>query len=231
MRESPSRLSLRIARRGSCSVAFMSSPCRIELPTTTFRLPGAAAGILRRPWSDFAQNFVTRPERLLLAVSKDQYLIACCEKGWSVRNEYDNRPACLEIKERLLQRCFTLAIEIGVRLVENHKEGIAVQSAGQSDALPLAARKNCAMLADPGVIAGRKPQNHIVRAGRSCGPKYQIGIRFDAHPSDVFQHRPIEQLDGLRQESDMRTKMLGVPLIESRAVKSHRAFSGRARCR
>src|SRR6185503_13518533 len=108
-----------------------------------------------------AQNLVARPECRLHAVDEEQHLVAGCERRWTMRNHDDDRAARLEITQRILQRYLALGVEIGGRLVEHDEEWIAVECASERDALPLPARKDRAAFADPRVVAGRKPQDHL----------------------------------------------------------------------
>src|SRR5437667_10183378 len=125
-----------------------------------------------------------------------------------MRNQDHDGTARLEVDNRLLQCNYALIIEVGVRLIENDEEGIAVESARQRDALSLPAGKSLSALANFGVIALRKPQNHVVGARRPRGTQHRIGIGRDAHSGDILGDGSLEKLDGLRHEADMLTEQL-----------------------
>ena len=63
-----------------------------------------------------------------------------------------------------------------------------------------------------------------MRAGRSRRAQHRLGVRSDAHPGDVFGDGAVEQLDRLRDESDVPAEHLRVPLVERGAVEPHAAL-------
>jgi hypothetical protein len=92
--------------------------------------------------------------------------------------------------------------------------------------LPLPGRQHGAPFADPGIVTRRQPKDHLVRAGRARSAQHRIGVGIDAHSRDVFRDRPVEQLDRLRDETEVLPENLRVPLVERGAIEAHAAFSG-----
>jgi hypothetical protein len=167
---------------------------------------------------NLAQNLLARSKPLLHAVGEHKELVAGGEYCWSVCDQHNDRSARLEINDRLVQGRLTLAVEVCVRLVEDDKERVAIQGACERDALPLPARQHHTAYADSGIIAGWKPQNHVVRSGNAGGPQHGIVVRHDAHSRDVLRDCSIEQLDRLRNKPDVPAEKFRIPLIERGTV-------------
>ena len=72
------------------------------------------------------------------------------------------------------QRLLALVVEIGVRLVEHDEERIAVERAGQADALALAAGQAGTALADLRLVAVRQAQDHLVDVGSLGGRDHRL---------------------------------------------------------
>ena len=75
------------------------------------------------------------------------------------------------------QRLLALGVEVRVRLVQHHQERIAVERAGEGDALPLAGRERQPGVAEPRIVAVGQLQDEVVHAGRLGGGDDGGGIR------------------------------------------------------
>ena len=79
------------------------------------------------------------------------------KKTGSVIDDHDRHISLPEHLDSFSQRAITIAIEVGVWLIENDKDRPAKKRTGQSDALPLAAGKTGAVVPYDGVVALREP--------------------------------------------------------------------------
>ena len=123
--------------------------------------------------------------------------------------------------DRLSQRAFALRVEVGVRLIEDDEERIAVQGPSQPDTLALAGRKPVPAVTEFGIVTPRKVQDHLVDA-RGLRGRHDIGGRGTIlEPGDVLGDGPGKQLGFLGQIADMGPEPLGRPLIEGGAVEPH----------
>ena len=147
------------ARRGS-TASVMTASCR---HVRAARAPAAAPSTeprarrgRRRRLQHLAQHLVLRPEGLRAAVRHHQDQVDGGERARPVRDDDDDAAARAHAEDGAGQRLLALAVEIGVRLVEHDQERVAVERAGQRDALALAGRKRRAALADLGLVALRQ---------------------------------------------------------------------------
>ncbi len=178
---------------------------------------GAAGG-------DPVQDLIARPERLLLAVGENEHLLAGRKRRRPMGDQHHDGAARLHVEDRPLQRRLALAVEVGVGLIEDDQERLAVDGARERDALALPAREDRPFLADPGVVAVGQPQDHFVRAGGPGRLQHRVGVGREAHARNVLGHAPVEQVDGLRDEADVTAEQLRVPLLELGAVEPHAAL-------
>ena len=125
----------------------------------------AAAGGFVRPARDFRENGVLGSKRLLAALDEQKHRVHGRERAGAMRDDHDDSAARANALDGAGQRLVALGVEVGVRLVEHHEEGIAKQRARQTDALALARRQACAVVADVGVVALGQAQDHVVHAG------------------------------------------------------------------
>ena len=88
---------------------------------------------------------------------------------WAITTQMP--PALPHPEDRLGQGVLALGVEVGVGLVEHDEERIAVERAGQADALALPGRQPGAALAEPGVVALRQAQDQLVHARRPAPPR------------------------------------------------------------
>ncbi len=130
-------------------------------------------------------------------------------------------------EDRLGEGGFALRIEVGIRLVEDHEEGVAVQGAGEADALALSGGETRAVLADARVVALGQAQDQFVDTGRPRRRDGLGGIRPVLEPGDVLRDRAGEQLHLLREIAEMRTQGLARPLVEGRPVDADLPMRGR----
>ena len=72
------------------------------------------------------------------------------------------------------QRMLALVVEVGVRLVEDDKERIAVERAGETDALALSAGERGTALPDLRLVALRQAQDHLVDVGSHRRPDHVL---------------------------------------------------------
>ena len=169
------------------------------------------------------QHRVLGSERLHAPLGHHHQLVDAGERAGAMRDDDDDAAARAHAHNGLRQRLIAVGVEIGVGLVEHDQERIAVERAGQRDALPLSGRERRAAFADLRVVAVRQSQHHLVHAGgvRGGDHRLRVGVRLEA--GDILRHRAGEQLDVLRQIADMAAERLRAPLVERGAVEPHLA--------
>ena len=86
-----------------------------------------------------AQHLVARPEGLDDALVHHEQQVAFRDRRRAVRHDDDDAAVGLDLADRVHQRLAALAVEVRVRLVEHHERRVAVERAGERDALALAA--------------------------------------------------------------------------------------------
>jgi hypothetical protein len=121
------------------------------------------------------------------------------------------------------QRLIAFGIKIRVGLVQYDQERIAVECAGERDALRLPGRERAAVIADHGVVALGQVDDEVVDAGRLGRRDNGIRVRRILETADVLRHRTVEQFDVLGDVADMPAERFGRPLVERRAIEPHRA--------
>ncbi len=123
----------------------------------------------------------------------------------------------------LAQRFVALGVEIGVRLVQNDQERVAVKRARKRNALGLPGRQRGAAFADLGLVAFRQPDDQIVHARRGRRRDHRLGVHGFSEAPDVLRHGAGEQLDVLRQVTDVLAERFGRPLVERCAIEADAA--------
>ena len=228
----PTMLSLRMTRRGSRAVlvSHHSAPTIVGTSRTTLRLPAAGGG-RRLGRQNLSQRLVARAVGLLRAVGEPQHLVARRQRRRPVRDHDDDRAPRLGALDRGQQRGLAVLVEIGVGFVEHQQERIAVERARQRDALALAAGQRRPAFADPGVVAGRHPQDHVVGAGSARGLQHRLAVRLRRHPRDVLGDGAVEQVDLLRHEADVAAERMSDPIGRARRRRAGRRRAPQARCR
>ena len=129
-------------------------------------------------------------------------------------------PIGLQTANRLDQRRLALAIQVGIRLVQNHHPRFAVECSRQGDALPLPGGKECSAFANWRVVSVWQSQDEIVHLRLTGSFDDRSRIHF-AHASDVLAHAARKELDVLRQVSDVRSQTFPGPAGYIGAVEAH----------
>ncbi len=93
-------------------------------------------------------------------------------------------------EDRRGEGVLALGVEVGVGLVQHHEERVAVEGAGEADALALACREAGARLAEAGVVTLRQTQDQVVRAGGLGGGDHRPRRRIGGEAGDVLGDRP-----------------------------------------
>src|SRR5262245_560765 len=125
------------------------------------------------------------------------------DRARSVRDHDHDAAAGAHAENGLGQCRVAFGIQIGIRLVKNNQEGIAIERARERDSLCLSRRQGCSPFANLHPIAIRQGNDHVVDAGGGrCGP-YCLGRRIRLEPADVLRHRPAQEFHVLRKISDM----------------------------
>ena len=114
-------------------------------------------------------------------------------------------------------------VEIGVRLVENDQDRIAVDGARQADALALTGRQPSAAGADPHIVALRQRENVVVHRGAAGRTADRVRRRIGIEARNILRDRAVEQFDVLRHVADLAAHLTAVPDAQIRTVKSDRA--------
>ena len=86
---------------------------------------------------DLGQNFVLRTEGLHLALVHDQDFVDAGDSAGTVSDDDDDAFTFAHAKNCARERFVAFGVEVGIRLVENHQEWIAVDGAGERDPLRL----------------------------------------------------------------------------------------------
>ena len=136
-----------------------------------------------------------------------------------MRDQHDDAAARPHPGERAVEGGLAVAVEIGIGLVEHHHEGIAIERARQPDALALAGRELEPAFADPGVVALREFQDHVVHVGELCCLQHSLVGAARLEAGDIVGDGAVEQIDILRQIADRRAAILGRVLVERRAIE------------
>ena len=102
-----------------------------------------------------------RSERLHAALVQDEHVVDAGQRARAVRDDDRDAAARAHTADRTGQRLARRRVEVRVRLVEHDQERVAVEGAGQRDALALAAGQRGAAVADLGVVA-------VAAAAGSC---------------------------------------------------------------
>ena len=124
------------------------------------------------------------------------------------------------------ERLLAFGVEIGIGLVEHDQERLAVERAGERDPLLLAGRQRRPALAELGLVAGGQVDDQVVHAGGLGRGDYGCRGRVLLEPGDVLRNRSLEQLDILRQITDVAAAGRGGPLIDGRPIEPHAAADG-----
>ena len=143
-----------------------------------------------------------------------QHQVALRERPRAVRDHHRRAVPCLERRHRLAQRLRARRVQMRVRFIENHHHRIAVEGAGEPDALALPPRERGAARRDLEVVAPRNVEDHLVRARTPGRSDYGFGVRPGVEARDVLRHRPGEQHHFLRQPADVARKRLLAVLVE-----------------
>ena len=182
---------------------------------------GAPVGCAQR-----SEDRLARAVALDHAVVEEHHPVGERQRIQAVGDDKDRSPARLQLLDRLDQRRFADVVEIGVGLVEHDQAGVAIERAGEPDALALAAGQHAAAVADAGVVALGHPQDHLVHARAPGGVDDRFGIDV-AEARDVLGDGAVEQLDVLRQIADRWAKRGAVPAFQRMSVEENPAFGVR----
>ena len=110
------------------------------------------------------QDLVARSDGLDAALFHDGDLVDLAERGRAVGDDDDDAAALPHREDGLVQGLVAGAVEAGIGLVEHDQERVAVEGAGERDALALAAREGGAAFADAGVVAVRQIEDEFMGA-------------------------------------------------------------------
>ena len=84
-------------------------------------------------------------------------------------DEYQRRATFFQGQHRLQERAVARVVQAGIRFVEHHETGIAVDGPRQPDALTLAAGEEAAPVANLRIVTLRKTQDHVMHARLLAG--------------------------------------------------------------
>ena len=132
----------------------------------------------------------------------DDDLVGVLDGGQPVGDD-QRRPAAADVAKTALHCDFVLSVQGGSRFIEDDDGRVAQKRPRQRHALPLAAGKAHAALAEHGLVAVRQAGNEIVDAGFLCGLLDLLarGLRL-AH-ADIVLHSAIEQVAVLPDGGDL----------------------------
>src|SRR5271165_900471 len=171
------------------------------------------------------EDFVFRAERHRSTFLHGQEEIDPGDGARAVGNHDCDAAAGADAENRLRQGGVAFGIEIGVRLVQNHQERVAIERAGKRNALGLPGRQSGAPLADLGIVAALQGNDHVVNAGGRRRRAYRFWVRIGLETADVLRHAPAEKLHMLRQVADIAAEHVRRPLIQCGAVEGNLALN------
>ena len=122
--------------------------------------------------------------------------------------DHDDDPAALtHAHDCIDQRVLALGIEIRVGFVQHHEERPSVERARKPDALALSSRERGPAVTDAGLVPLRQPQDHLMRAGFAGRFEDIVRLRIGVETPDILRNAPVEQLDILRQVTDVPAEL------------------------
>ena len=165
---------------------------------------------------------VARAVGLHGAIAQQQDAVCHGNGAGAVGDQKHGLALGLELFHGFVKRGLAHVVQVGVGLIEHHDHGVAINRAGQANALALAARKQIAGLADRGVVAFGEAQDHFMQAGAFGGFNHFGGVGL-AEAGNVFGDAAFKQLDVLWQVADVGPKLDAVPALDRQAVEQHLA--------
>src|SRR5262249_51694511 len=111
------------------------------------------------------QDFIFRSERLLGPARHRQQVIDRRERARPVRHDDHDPAPGAHAENGAGERVLALAVEIGIGLVQYDEKGIAVERAGERDALLLTGGERGALLTDLRLVPGGQVDDEVVHAG------------------------------------------------------------------
>ena len=179
--------------------------------------------------SEFREDRVTRAEEFLLAPVEEQHLVDLLHDVRPVRDQDNGCPRRLGRADGCDQCLLALAVEVGIRLVQDQQCRVAVECPCQADPLALPARQDRARLTDLGGVALRQALDQFVDARHLRRPDDVVKDRRVQlrEAADVLGHGTGEELDVLRQVADVVAPVLRRPLGDAHAVEQY-AAAGRS---
>ena len=121
-------------------------------------------------WEEGREDFVPGAEGLLLTIDQQQDFVGDGQDARAVGHDDEGGATTAAAVDQLCQGLIAGFVEAGVGLVEDHEGRLAIDRAGQADALALAAGQGGATLADAGVITTVAPAVPVAMA-RSSPPR------------------------------------------------------------
>src|SRR5687767_9756832 len=176
-----------------------------------------------RPPLALLDDDIARPEGADHAGIHRENKIERCQNAGPVRHHDDDAASRPNPLDGLRQGPLPLRVEIGIRLVQNDQEWIAIECARQRDPLALACRKTEPPFADAGLVSVRELDNHVVNARRQRRCDNAVVVREWIEPRDVFCNGAGKQFDGLRHVTDEAATLFRRPLIERRVIETNTA--------
>src|SRR5215203_6954974 len=158
---------------------------------------------------DFAQDFITRTEGLRLALVHHEHQINSRKRTWPVSDDDDGATARAHASNGGREGLLARGVEVGIGLVENHQERIAVERAGQGKTLPLAGGEGGPSLANLSLVARRQAEDKVVHSGgcRCRDDIVSLGVFLEA--SNILSNRSRKKLDVVWEVADMAAERLG----------------------
>ena len=138
---------------------------------------------------EFLQHVLRGAVHFDLAFTKHENAVAFGGDRRAVGNQHDGGAALLGLQHGAFERLLAFGVEVGVRLVEDDHLRIAVEGAGEPDALALAARKPHAGRADRRAIAVLLAEHELVGLGKLGGAHDRGVVRRRIEARDIFGDR------------------------------------------
>ncbi len=168
-----------------------------------------------------SQNGVLVAKALDPACFQRQKLVQLRDGALAVRNHDHDAASRPQLANGAIERKLAFPIEMRVGLVEHDQKWLAEDSPRQRNALALPSRQIYTVRADDGFVSLGKQQDQLVHTGELGGRNDRFRGRILAEARDILPNCPTEELQVLRQVTDMGSEILFAPLLQGGAIEPH----------
>ena len=133
----------------------------------------------------------------------DNVYSICLDHGMKAVRDHQRRAPFDELAHRILHETLRFRVECGGRFIEQNDRSIPDQCARDRDALALPTGELRALLADMGVVSGRKPGDELVGMGGLCRRDDFLFSGADTAERDVVADAAVEKKNVLADIGDL----------------------------